>query len=169
MFFFICSLSVVLHHILAKKFSKGSASQHPNIILHHFITKMQTCILILLANIKPLYWGHQSCQYQNRSHYHRMVLGRRDLKDYLVSPFLHVSTLMHTGINHQCGQLRMPIPSIPVDRHSTGAADGRESQICRCLHNPIWHQFLKNVSNTTYFFFFKGMCILVCLSSLSLQ
>lgn len=46
MFFFICScllkLSIFVHHILAKEFSKGPISQHPNIILHYFITKIQT-------------------------------------------------------------------------------------------------------------------------------
>lgn len=108
MFFFICScllkLSIVLHHILAKEFSKGSISQHPNIILHHFMTNTQTCILILLANIQPLYWGNQSCQYMNTSHCHRMVLVRRDLKYYLISPCLHISILIHRGENHQSGE-----------------------------------------------------------------
>lgn len=129
MFFFICScllkLSIVLHHFLAKEFSKGSISQHPNIILHDFITNTQNCILILLANIQPLYWGNQSCQYMNTSHCHRMVLVRRDLKYYLISPCLCISILIHRGENHQSGQVKVLIPSIPGDRQSTGAADGR--------------------------------------------
>lgn len=177
MFFFICScllkLSIVLHHILAKEFSKGSTSQHPNIILHYFIANMQTCILILLANIKPLYWGHQSCQYMNISHYHRMVLVRRDFKHHLISPCLHTSTLMHREVNHQSGQLKMPIPFLGTSRAQELQMEGWDPlQILQCLQNLIWHQFFKkkpslNQNLIFLIYFFHQGHVYFCVSVIS--
>lgn len=155
MFFFICSLklSIVLHHFLAKEFSKGSISQHPNIILHYFITNTQTCILILLASIKPLYWGHQSCQYMSMSHYHWMVLVRRDLKDYLISPCLHKSILMHRGENHHSGQLKM----LFLQFLGTGIEQELQMEgwdpprICTCLQNHLTSVLKKSLKQKLIF------------------
>lgn len=95
----------------------------------------------------------------NISQYHRMV-----------PPCLHISILMHTGVNHQSGQLKMPIPSIPGDRHSTRAADGRvgpTSNLQISSGSHLTSVLQKSLKQNLIFFFLKGMCILVYLSSLS--
>lgn len=157
-------LFIVLQHILAKEFSRGSTNQHPNIILHYFITNMQTWILILLANIKPLCWGHQSCQYMDISHYHGMVLVRRDLQDNLVSPCLHISILMNTAVNNHSGQLKI---AIPADRRVGPPSNPSEDVFRISFH--IRSSKKKRHKQNLIFFFFEGMCVLVYLSSLSLH